>query len=276
MCDTFLNKDILDDLYKEKEKYGNGYLIIIDIKDSTIRKNKKSIDWKIHTNIIYNGFLSLVSKIEKQYSDEKDLKKIVCKFTGDGGVVFFKSGIYTGNKEKDSLPNKDISIYIFNNVIDFIEEVKKSSEMLKNIHIKTVITYIRNVYLFKSSDNNTDIIGRGVDFSFRLEKFAEPTHLVVNEMFYESIKEMATNYTGIKCNKMLQGWKEPQLFYLISDIKFFESALGTIVPNPFSNDVNIILACSFLYAAMYIVMMLIIDVSYGIIDPKIRLGKEDS
>ena len=137
------------------------------------------------------------------------------------------------------MPNKDISIYIFNNVIDFIEEVKKSSEMLKNIHIKTVITYIRNVYLFKSSDNNTDIIGCGVDFSFRLEKFAEPTHLVVNEMFYESIKEMATNYTGIKCNKMLQGWKEPQLFYLISDIKFFESALGTIVPNPFSNDVNI-------------------------------------
>lgn len=42
-----------------------------------------------------------------------------------------------------------------------------------------------------------------------------------------------------------------------------------------ANDYNIILACSFLYAAMYIVMMLIIDVSYGIIDPRIRLGKDD-
>lgn len=42
-----------------------------------------------------------------------------------------------------------------------------------------------------------------------------------------------------------------------------------------SSDYNIILACSFLYAAMYIVMMLIIDVSYGIIDPRIRLGKDD-
>ena len=43
-----------------------------------------------------------------------------------------------------------------------------------------------------------------------------------------------------------------------------------------TKDINIILACSFLYAAMYIIMVLIIDVSYGIIDPRIRLGKEDS
>ncbi len=42
-----------------------------------------------------------------------------------------------------------------------------------------------------------------------------------------------------------------------------------------SSDYNLILACSFLYALMYIVMMLIIDVSYGIIDPRIRLGKDD-
>lgn len=40
-----------------------------------------------------------------------------------------------------------------------------------------------------------------------------------------------------------------------------------------ANDYNIILACSFLYSAMYIIMMLVIDVSYGIIDPRIRLGK---
>ncbi len=42
-----------------------------------------------------------------------------------------------------------------------------------------------------------------------------------------------------------------------------------------SSDYNIILACSFLYAVMYIFMMLIIDVSYGIIDPRIRLGKDN-
>lgn len=39
-------------------------------------------------------------------------------------------------------------------------------------------------------------------------------------------------------------------------------------------DYNVILAVSFLYSVLYIVVMLIIDVLYGIIDPRIRLGKE--
>ncbi|WP_314794342.1 ABC transporter permease [Eggerthia catenaformis] len=50
--------------------------------------------------------------------------------------------------------------------------------------------------------------------------------------------------------------------------------LGTILINSIhANDYNIIMACSFLYAAMYILIVLAIDVSYGFIDPRIRLGK---
>jgi oligopeptide transport system permease protein len=41
-------------------------------------------------------------------------------------------------------------------------------------------------------------------------------------------------------------------------------------------DYNVILAVSFLYSVLYIVVMLIVDVLYGIIDPRIRLGKEGS
>lgn len=51
--------------------------------------------------------------------------------------------------------------------------------------------------------------------------------------------------------------------------------LGKLLINSIrANDYNIILACSFLYSAMYIIMMLVIDISYGIIDPRIRLAKE--
>lgn len=51
--------------------------------------------------------------------------------------------------------------------------------------------------------------------------------------------------------------------------------LGKLLINSIrANDYNIILACSFLYSAMYIIMMLIVDLSYGIIDPRIRLAKE--
>lgn len=39
------------------------------------------------------------------------------------------------------------------------------------------------------------------------------------------------------------------------------------------NDYNVTMAVSFLYSVMYIVIMLIVDILYGIIDPRIRIGK---
>ena len=40
-----------------------------------------------------------------------------------------------------------------------------------------------------------------------------------------------------------------------------------------NNDYNVVVACAFIYSAMYIVMMLIVDILYGIIDPRIRVAK---
>ena len=43
-----------------------------------------------------------------------------------------------------------------------------------------------------------------------------------------------------------------------------------------NNDYNVVIACAFVYSALYIIMMLIVDVLYGIIDPRIRVAKGDS
>lgn len=40
-----------------------------------------------------------------------------------------------------------------------------------------------------------------------------------------------------------------------------------------SNDYNVVLALAFLYSAMFIVSMLVVDILYGIIDPRIRVVK---
>ncbi len=40
-----------------------------------------------------------------------------------------------------------------------------------------------------------------------------------------------------------------------------------------SNDYNVVIACAFTYSAMYIVMMLVVDILYGVIDPRIRVAK---
>ena len=42
------------------------------------------------------------------------------------------------------------------------------------------------------------------------------------------------------------------------------------------NDYNVVIACAFVYSALYIVMMLIVDILYGVIDPRIRVAKEGS
>ncbi len=42
-----------------------------------------------------------------------------------------------------------------------------------------------------------------------------------------------------------------------------------------SNDYNVIVALAFIYSAMYIGIMLVVDILYGVIDPRIRLAKED-
>jgi oligopeptide transport system permease protein len=41
-----------------------------------------------------------------------------------------------------------------------------------------------------------------------------------------------------------------------------------------SNDYNVVIALSFIYSLMYIVIMLVVDVLYGVIDPRIRLAKD--
>ena len=40
------------------------------------------------------------------------------------------------------------------------------------------------------------------------------------------------------------------------------------------NDYNVTIACAFIYSVMYIVTMLIVDILYGFIDPRIRISKE--
>ena len=41
-----------------------------------------------------------------------------------------------------------------------------------------------------------------------------------------------------------------------------------------SNDYNVVIVLSFIYSAMYIGIMLVVDILYGVIDPRIRLSKE--
>lgn len=40
-----------------------------------------------------------------------------------------------------------------------------------------------------------------------------------------------------------------------------------------NNDYNVTIACSFIYSIIYVVIMFVVDIMYGIIDPRIRIAK---
>ena len=65
---------------------------------------------------------------------------------------------------------------------------------------------------------------------------------------------------------------------LVVEKIFAIPGVGSLLVNAIqSNDYNVIISLSFVYSAMYIVIMLIVDILYGVIDPRIRIsGKEKS
>ena len=51
--------------------------------------------------------------------------------------------------------------------------------------------------------------------------------------------------------------------------------IGMLMVNAIqNNDYNVVIACAFVYSSMYIAVMLVVDILYGVIDPRIRVAKE--
>lgn len=64
---------------------------------------------------------------------------------------------------------------------------------------------------------------------------------------------------------------------LVVEKIFAIPGVGSLLVNAIqSNDYNVVISLSFIYSAMYIAIMLVVDILYGIIDPRIRLAKEGS
>ena len=63
---------------------------------------------------------------------------------------------------------------------------------------------------------------------------------------------------------------------MVIEKAFSIPGLGTLYINAIqSNDYNVVLGVTFFYAILFISIMLLVDILYGIIDPRVRLAKED-
>lgn len=234
-------KEIEEKIKNERSHYHNGYMIIIDIKDSTKRKMNKSL-WASHTNYVYSLFCA---KLDELCADDKcnQLKKIIYKFTGDGGMCFIET-------ENISKPESDLSFTVFYKVKEIIDEVSKNEENFEGLKIKTVLTYLTDIFYLEidnnadDNKNSIDVVGRGIDFSFRLEKYSEPDFIIINKLFYNSIVDSIEGHklTVIKCERSIKGWENYQTFYAlfdISDNKWIDNACSNIESNKNSDDISI-------------------------------------
>lgn len=228
------SKDIKDNIEKEFSHYHNGYLIIIDIKDSTKRKiNKRK--WSSHTHYVYALFCEKLDNLCK--NNNKTLKKIIYKFTGDGGMAFIET-------KNVSEPNNQLSFIVLDNVRQIISEISENENLFEDLKIKTILTYLTDIYYLEINKNNIDVVGRGIDFSFRLEKYSEPNFIIINKLFYNSIANFieGKDLTVIKCQRAIKGWDNYQTFYALFDIsnnKWIDNACSNIEPNENSDDINI-------------------------------------
>ena len=62
---------------------------------------------------------------------------------------------------------------------------------------------------------------------------------------------------------------------LVVEKIFAIPGVGSLLVNAIqSNDYNVVITLSFIYSALYIGIMLVVDILYGVIDPRIRLAKK--
>ncbi len=62
---------------------------------------------------------------------------------------------------------------------------------------------------------------------------------------------------------------------LVVEKIFAIPGVGSLLVNAIqSNDYNVVISLAFIYSALYIILMLVVDILYGIIDPRIRLAKD--
>jgi len=226
-------KDTLVELDKKNKETCNGYFILVDIVDSTNRKNDYKNKWTIQTKAFYETFINFVNELENSL---EDLEVVTTKFAGDGGFTFLKSSD-SANISKNSCAPADKSIKLLNMFSTYLDEIKEEClNKLGGMKLKAVITYLTDIYIIEYDDNKKDVLGRGIDFSFRLEKYASSAFIVTNDMFKKSIELSNCNEKFVKCERRIKSW-EIETFWLITTDIILEDEITGIKTSPYDDNV---------------------------------------
>ncbi len=229
-------------------------------------------NWDLSTEVLYgivgskykelttkhNSIIKNHRKINDEHKDHhKEEPFSVIKFMGDGIMMFFETKVSDGksygsdysSKSYDDF-EKELSSEVYTTVKKIESEVLGNSKYLEDMRLKVVVCYLTNV-LTVETNGVKDVIGRGIDFAFRLEKFAGATHHIYNSMFYYLVKDNDTavsddfreEYVSIEVSRKMKGWDDPQSFFVITNHRLKMNHVAgnlndSIKDSPFDNDVK--------------------------------------
>lgn len=244
-------ENLTNELKKIKSESCCGYLIIVDIKDSTVRKEQHNQVWHKQTDYMRQTFEEIFTPDNGNVNNSISIEFIVSKFLGDGMMVFYKA---PNSFNDPNTFNKKIETtkFLFDQLQKYINKIHDDGdEILDKMRIRSVFTFITNVKILLGKKSN-DIIGKGVDFAFRLERFADTSHIVINDALKNSIEKIikTTNETNnqndekkerlelIPCKRKIKGWSSNyETFYIITSLSMVET-LTEMQPTYFEYDVK--------------------------------------
>ncbi|MBN8545793.1 MAG: adenylate/guanylate cyclase domain-containing protein [Ignavibacteria bacterium] len=238
---NILSESDVSTLRKINSQRRNGFLVLLDIKDSTIRKIHYSEKWATQTGILYSAF----RRFFESFAEKMGAEQAIIKFIGDGLLVFYP-GTIGKEKFKNQECDPQLAQFLIDNTLEFINAIHEEDEFC-GLKLKSVIAYLTGIQLIDTGASGAkDVLGRGIDFAFRLEKFADTTHIVLNEMIANAIKrtqkisESQQKFELISCRRKMRGWDDAkgEVFYLLTGKQMIADNITAIIPSIYSENVT--------------------------------------
>lgn len=258
---SYMHEEVRQELDEQSKLRVAGYIIIIDIINSTKRKIDYKESWLRETKAFYSMFKTFAHYIRDELGAKSE--EAVIKFIGDCGMIFVKTSnaseaADSNNPEGYEYASPIQAQAVIGWVEDFLNKFRDASGMLSNMAVKCVVGFINDVqFVGDHHENSTstteidnkderndlsgmppDVIGRGVDFAFRLESFADIGHIVVNKYILPKEENERRDFAEecgfdvVPIVKSVKGWTNPETFYVFVAKQQIESSYRDKIPSP--------------------------------------------
>ncbi|WP_440224964.1 hypothetical protein ACQQ2N_06910 [Dokdonella sp. MW10] len=235
------------DLSRALDSRSAGLAILLDIIGSTRRKQTQR-NWQLHTECLYEAFSNFCKDVSASF---ESIGSPIVKFVGDGLLAYFPL-IRASSKVKGNVaPPSSFYEQFVHRVIEFREMVHDSlGEKIGHVRLKAVVAFLNDIAVVGRDVDDPDkcpghdVLGRGIDFLFRLEKFAGSSHVILNAELarattWASDSTQASRQAPrlMRCERNMRGWehKGPQDFFVLVS----PAAIRAEPPPPSPNDEHV-------------------------------------